>query len=541
MAKDNGMPPLPRRVPGSTDSPRPPRIGQPVLPESVRRRLLAAIASEHERAEAEEPAAARDEAASQEETASRAEPAAPGQAASGIEAGSQQQAASREQAAAQAETRPASGDETASENGTVPAEMATVPKPTASPEQLARLPQGAPTSDGTPRPPLDELTEAAPSAPPWFWSASDVPTEPFPRIAGHTNGVTTSGPDATEIARSDGLGPEPAQRGAAAAATSRRVAGQELSRTGQQAGRPGQQAGKARRRPGRRYRLAGVLISVGIAVAAGSVAWALYGHNPTAAKVRTSGRQAPEAAARNRVAAWVAGQVARTATVSCDPVMCRVLESHRIAAGRLYEIGPGTINPLHSEIIVATPAVRAQFGNLLESAYAPAVLASFSGGGLRIDVREIAPHGAAAYRAMLSADLASRKASAAELLHSSRIEVTPVARQQLSAGEADSRLVVAIAEMASVHPMYIIDFGSVAPGAGPDQPLRFADLAEASQARRNPGGSAEYVRWMLLFLHAQRAPFRPAHMETVYLAGGARALRIEFPAPSPLGLLGPHA
>jgi hypothetical protein len=45
---------------------------------------------------------------------------------------------------------------------------------------------------------------------------------------------------------------------------------------------------------------------------------------------------------------------------------------------------------------------------------------------------------------------------------------------------------------------------------------------------------------MVSFLHAQRIPFRPAHVATVYLAGGTKALRVEFPAPSPLGLLGAH-
>jgi len=74
MAEDNGISPLPRRVPGATDSPRPPtRIEQPVLPESVRRRLLEVIAQEQERA-AREPAALPQEG---EEAASQAQLTAP--------------------------------------------------------------------------------------------------------------------------------------------------------------------------------------------------------------------------------------------------------------------------------------------------------------------------------------------------------------------------------------------------------------------------------------------------------------------------------
>ena len=65
-------------------------------------------------------------------------------------------------------------------------------------------------------------------------------------------------------------------------------------------------------------------------------------------------------------------------------------------------------------------------------------------------------------------------------------------------------------------------------------------VTETGRAHRPFGRSAGYVRSMVLFLHAQRTPFRPAHVATVYLAGGTKALRIEFPAPSPLGRLGPH-
>ena len=82
--------------------------------------------------------------------------------------------------------------------------------------------------------------------------------------------------------------------------------------------------------------------------------------------------------------------------------------------------------------------------------------------------------------------------------------------------------------------------GPGAPGADPDLPLRFADLAESGRAHDHFARSPGYVRSMVSFLHAQRLPYRPAHVATVHLAGGATALRVEFPAPSPLGLLGAH-
>jgi hypothetical protein len=246
---------------------------------------------------------------------------------------------------------------------------------------------------------------------------------------------------------------------------------------------------------------------------------------------------------RNRAAAWVAGQVSRTTVVACDPVMCQALRARSVPAASLYQLGPQTTSPLSSQVIVATAAVRAQFGSLLGSVYAPAVLASFGAGPDRIDIRQTAQHGAAAYRAMLRADLANRRASGTELLHSSRIAATFAARRQLAAGQVDTRLLIAIAQMAVTHPIYIVDFGRPAPGADPDMPLRQADLAEDAHARQHPGhaASAGYVRSMLSFLHGQRGRFRPAYVRTVHLPGGVTVLRIEFAAPSPLGLLGPHA
>jgi hypothetical protein len=297
--------------------------------------------------------------------------------------------------------------------------------------------------------------------------------------------------------------------------------------------------GGKRERSGRRYRIAGLLVAVIALIAAAAVALLLSSQSGNG---HHGGQGAPGTGAgeRNLAAAWVAGQVSRTAVVACDPVMCRALAVHGVPARVLYPLGPQATSPLPSEIVVATAQVRARFGARLSSVYAPAVLARFGSGPERIEVRQAALHGAAVYRARLGADLLSRKTSGAELLHSSRIAMAPIARRDLSAGRVDARLLIAITEMASVHPMYIIDFGSVAPGGDPDLPLRFADLAESGRAPRPFGRSAGYVRSVVSFLHAQRIPFRPAHVATVHLAGGTKALRVEFPAPSPLGLLGPH-
>jgi hypothetical protein len=247
------------------------------------------------------------------------------------------------------------------------------------------------------------------------------------------------------------------------------------------------------------------------------------------------------AATRNLAAAWIFDQVSGAARVSCDPAMCLALEAHKIPRSDLLELGPGTADPLGSDVIVATAAVRSEFGGRLSSVYAPMVLASFGSGRAQITVRVIAPGGAAGYRAALAKDLLDRKASGAQLLQSPLIAASAEARKQLAAGQVDLRLLYTIADMAAQppvdaqHPVDIVAFGDSAPGASTGIPLRSADLTERNGAAR-AGGSAG-VRSMLAHLRALGSPPYPYGRATIVrLAGGRTVLRIEFAAPSPLGL-----
>ena len=300
------------------------------------------------------------------------------------------------------------------------------------------------------------------------------------------------------------------------------------------------------RRPlvGRRLQITGVVLAVLTLTAAGALTMALSGHTakpPVPTGRRTSAGKAEEVT-RDLAAVWVAQQVSRTAVVSCDPVMCGALESHGVPASDLNWIEPNTTSPLASAVIVATAAVRAQFGNLLSSVYAPGVIARFGSGQLQIDIREVAPHGATAYRAAVHADLIDRKTSGAGLLGSGRIVASATARRQLITGQVDSRLIIMMAGLAAVHPIDIVAFGNVAPGGDLTMPLRFAEVTQAGRGHPAVSRSASpaFVRSIVAFVHGQPAGLGVAQTQTVRLPGGLTVLRIQFGAPTPLGLLGPH-
>jgi hypothetical protein len=238
---------------------------------------------------------------------------------------------------------------------------------------------------------------------------------------------------------------------------------------------------------------------------------------------------------RNRAAAWVATQVSRAVTLSCDPVMCRTLEAHGIPTTALLVLRRGDADPLRSKVIVVTAAVRSIVGSRFITADAPAAIASFGSGNMQVSVRVIFPQGAAAYSSALREDTAARKEAGIGLLQYQRITASATARWQLEGGHVDSRLVLTIAELASQWQVSIVAFDR-APGASPGIPLRSADLVQTG-ARPTP--KAAQVQLMRSFLQKQGWIYPEAYIQMVRLAGGRNALRIGFAAPSPLGSISP--
>ena len=243
---------------------------------------------------------------------------------------------------------------------------------------------------------------------------------------------------------------------------------------------------------------------------------------------------AQAAAARGAAAAWVAQQVSHDVLVSCDQVMCAALEARGFPSRELLGLGPTSQNLTTSVVVVETPAVQHLFGSSLATAWAPAVLASFGSGSAAITVRVIAPHGAAAYQTLLDSDLADRRSAGTALLNDPQITVAPPARGQLSTGAVDSRLLLALAALAGHQPISIVQFGNASSGATAGVPLRFADLAENVPAAHL--SRAAYVKAVRAYMSTVPVRFRPARMTTVARPDGQAVLRVEFTAPSPLGV-----
>ncbi len=241
------------------------------------------------------------------------------------------------------------------------------------------------------------------------------------------------------------------------------------------------------------------------------------------------------AAQRELAAAWVASSVAGSAVVGCDRAMCAALRGRGIAAGDLLVIGPGgQSDPLGSNVVVGTAALRSEFGSRLAGVYAPLAIARFGADGARIEIRVTAPDGSAAYLGALRADQRARAAAGGELIANARLTVTPAARRDLLGGRVDSRVLLTIAAMAHLGRVSVLSFGGAGPGADPAAPLPAAELVPAGGSGSAQAGQ---LRPLLSFLRAQRPPYLAAADSLGRLPGGQPVLRFTFSEPSPLGLL----
>jgi hypothetical protein len=255
---------------------------------------------------------------------------------------------------------------------------------------------------------------------------------------------------------------------------------------------------------------------------------AAAGPTPTSPAIRAA------AAAHTAAARWIAAQVSTDAIVSCDPQMCTRLEAYGIPAGRLLPLGASTPAPLGSDLIVSTSAVRGEFGARLSTVYAPVVLASFGTGSAQTAVRVVAADGSTAYMRSLRTDRAARATAGRLLLQNPRLHASGSARRALAAGQVDSRLLSAFAALAQIYRVQVVDFSRPAPGASPGMPLRSADIAPVGLGIRHRSNT---VASLARFLRNQLAPFRPANITILRLASGREVVRVEYGAPSPLGLL----
>ncbi len=288
------------------------------------------------------------------------------------------------------------------------------------------------------------------------------------------------------------------------------------------------------RRPSVRRQRGALVLSAVVAMAVGALVTLAFTHQGQQASKTVSPRKTPAAlqvaaANRSQAAAWIAQQILPSVLIGCDPLMCQALEAADVSASRLSVLQPTAPDPLGVEVIVATPALRSQFGPRLATVYAPLVLGSFGSGAQQIDIRWVAPGGTAAFDASLASAKHARIEAGQQLLGNKNVTATAQARSALLAGDVDPRLLVTLGILADEMPLRLVAFDDSSPGTtSSDIPLRGAEIGATASA----GLSA-----MLVFL-AQQTTYQPSHYYEARIASG-QVVTVQYDAPGPMGLTGP--
>ena len=293
------------------------------------------------------------------------------------------------------------------------------------------------------------------------------------------------------------------------------------------------------RRPGSRHQRGVLILSAVAAMAVGALVTLAFTRQGETAQNASSVQSADPAqstpsalqtaaANRGQAAGWIAQQMLPSVLIGCDPLMCQALEGAGVSASRLSVVQPSAPDPLGVEVIVATPALRSQFGPRLATVYAPLVLASFGTGAQQIDIRYLAPGGTTAFQASLASARNARIEAGRQLLSNKNVQASAQASSALLAGNVDPRLLVTLSLLAHEMQVQLIIFDDPSPGASSDVPLRGAEIGAAGSS----GLSA-----VLAFL-AQQTTYQPSHYQQARTASG-QVVTMQYDAPGPLGLNGP--
>lgn len=280
----------------------------------------------------------------------------------------------------------------------------------------------------------------------------------------------------------------------------------------------------------RRKRLVLVLSAL-VAMAFGAgITLAFTGASPQASPGAQAGAGTPgqtplQQVTANRLAAakWMTAEVSPGVTVSCDSIMCQVAQQEGYPAGQLMVLSSTAPDPEGAELIIATPAIRNQFGLRLASVYAPELIARFGSGPEEVDVRYLIPGGAAAFNAHLAADLKSRIGAGEQLLDNSNFSEGPAARAELRAGQVDPQLLITLATLTHKIAIQLVAFDDQSPGVGLAVPLRGAEIATSA-----PGGLST-----ILAILGQQTTITPMHKGEIRLASGQEVVTVRYGAPGP--------
>jgi hypothetical protein len=236
---------------------------------------------------------------------------------------------------------------------------------------------------------------------------------------------------------------------------------------------------------------------------------------------------------RALAATWVVENVAEGTIVACDPATCADLESSGYLATALVPLRDGA-DLRQAELVLVTSTVRARLGTTLDQLAAPTPLAVFGTPDAVVEVREISLDGPDGYQERWAADRTDRLSAGRALARARGLHLSRPARAHLLRGDVDTRILTTLPPLLAAHDLWISRFTTSGP-EGSRGVLRIVEIDRIDG--RKVGDGAGPAAAAVAYFRTQRPPFLPSTVEVSPEVQGI-VLRVTYPVPSPLGLLG---
>ncbi len=239
-------------------------------------------------------------------------------------------------------------------------------------------------------------------------------------------------------------------------------------------------------------------------------------------------------AIRSTAAAWIVENVARGTILACDPAACADVESRGYLPTALVPLRTDRADIRQAELVLVTSAVRARLGATLDQLVTPTPLAVFGTGETAVEVQEISLDGPDGYQQRSAADRADRVSAGRALATARGLHLGRQARGHLVQGNVDGRILTTLPPLLAAHDLWVSRFATSGPeGRGGILRVAEIDHIDGQEIREGTAETAAVVE----YFRSQRPPFLPSAVEVTSGAQGL-VLRVTYPAPSPLGLLG---
>ena len=295
---------------------------------------------------------------------------------------------------------------------------------------------------------------------------------------------------------------------------------------------------------GRRMGLVAAVAALSVFVAGAGAATIYYAgnhrstHPQTAVGTADAAASAVPTAQTLAIVSWVLSSVGPSEVVACDVSVCSLLRARGFPASSLVTV-QSVADVEQADVVIATPLLRRQLGSAMSAVVSTEPLAVYGSGDARVEADAVALTGNAPYAADLASDRTDRRTAGSALLRNVHVTFakpgSAQARALLSEGLIDTRVCTLLATLASAHTLVIAGFTPPGAGAGPDVPGSGVLISNIDGSPVS--AAAAPVNAVLAEVHAQQSPYL-ALTAGVAAYDGSPALRIVFPQPGPLDLLG---